>query len=200
MRTLSIGETERLLRGTRTVSTGVADESIFIPDMLDESVDMVDVDVDIALSPCWLCVGVGAAAPVPYWFVESVVAVVVVLVVGAGVGSAAGVGWAAGAGSAAGAGIDSAAGAGACIGSAAGAGVVVTSPLVADVDVVLCEPSLETRICVLDWPNTTAGERAIAAIAISLIFMSSPWSAILWTRPTVFGLSGGYRSKVWTAA
>ena len=56
--TLSIGETCRLLRGTRTVSTGVAVESIF---MLDES-----VDIAAALSVCWLCVGVGATAPVPY--------------------------------------------------------------------------------------------------------------------------------------
>lgn len=88
--------------------------------------------------------------------VDESVVVVVVLVVGAGVGSGAGAG--AGAGSAAG----------------AGAGVVVTSPFVADVDVV-CEPSFVTRMCVLVWPNTTAGERAIAAIAMSFIFMlSSP--------------------------
>ena len=66
--TLSIGETLRLVRGTLTVSTGVAlesifaVESIFIPDMLDESV----VVVVTALSVCWLCVGVGATAPVPY--------------------------------------------------------------------------------------------------------------------------------------
>ena len=78
--TLSIGETFRLLRGTLTVSTGVADESIFIPDMLDESVVIVD-----ALSVCWLCVGVGATAPVPYCE-ESVVGAV--LAAGAGVGSA----------------------------------------------------------------------------------------------------------------
>jgi len=56
IRTLSIGDTCRLLRGTRTVSVAV--ESMDIPDMLDESVDV--------LSACWLCVGVGAAAPVPY--------------------------------------------------------------------------------------------------------------------------------------
>jgi hypothetical protein len=31
-----------------------------------------------------------------------------------------------------------------------------------------------TRMCVLVWPSTTAGERAIAAIAMSFIFMSSP--------------------------
>ena len=59
--TLSIGETFRLLRGTLTVSTGVAAESIFIVDLLDESVVIV-----AALSVCWLCVGVGATAPVPY--------------------------------------------------------------------------------------------------------------------------------------
>ena len=114
--TLSTGETFRLVRGTLTVSTGVAAESIFIPDMLDESVDIVD-----ALSVCWLCVGVAAAAPVPYCE-ESVVGAVVAA--GAGVGSGAG----AGAGSAAG----------------AGAGVLVTSPFVDCVDV--CEPSLVTRI------------------------------------------------------
>ena len=65
MRTLSIGETCSGPRFTRTVSTGVAEESIFIPDMLDESVVVVVVVV-VALSPCWLCVGVGATAPVPY--------------------------------------------------------------------------------------------------------------------------------------
>jgi hypothetical protein len=83
--------------------------------------------------------------------VESVVVVVVVDAAGSGAG--------AGAGSAAGAG--------------AGAGIVFTSPFAADVDVV-CEPSFETRMWVLVWPNTTAGERAIAAIAMSLIFMCSP--------------------------
>jgi hypothetical protein len=30
------------------------------------------VVVAAALSVCWLCVGVGAAAPVPSWLVESV--------------------------------------------------------------------------------------------------------------------------------
>ena len=59
--TLSIGETCSELRGTFTVSTGVFEESIFIPDMPDESVfmlDMLDESVDIiefvvvALSPC----------------------------------------------------------------------------------------------------------------------------------------------------
>ncbi len=98
--------------------------------------------------------------------VESVV-VVVVLVDGAG----AGVGSAAGAGVGAGAGAGSAAGAGAGVGAAAGA--VYTSPFVADVEV-LCEPSFVTRMCVLVWPNTTAGERAIAAMAMSFIFMCSP--------------------------
>jgi hypothetical protein len=48
-------------------------------------------------------------------------------------------------------------------------GDVVTSP----VDVA-CEPSFETRMWVLVWPSTKAGERAIAAIAMSFIFMSSP--------------------------
>jgi hypothetical protein len=81
----------------------------------------------------------------------------VVVGVGAGVGAGVGSGAGAGAGSAAG----------------AGAGVVVTSPFVEFVDV-LCEPSFETRMCVLVWPSTTAGERAIAAIAINLRFMSSP--------------------------
>jgi hypothetical protein len=89
--------------------------------------------------------------------------VVVVVLVGAG----------AGVGAATGAGVGSGAGAGAGSAAGAGAGVVVTSPFVADVDVV-CEPSFETRMCVLVWPKTTAGERAIAAIAISLIFMNSP--------------------------
>lgn len=108
--TLSIGETFRLLRGTRTVSTGVSvfmpfmlDESVFMPFMLEESVLMLDMAA--ALSACWLCVGVGAAAPVPYCIDEESV-VVVVLAAGAGIGSGAG------AGSAAGAGAGSAAGAG----------------------------------------------------------------------------------------
>ena len=49
------------------MSTLAFDESIFIPDMPDESVDIIDfVDVIAALSTCWLCVGVGAIAPVPY--------------------------------------------------------------------------------------------------------------------------------------
>jgi hypothetical protein len=55
IRTLSTGETFRLLRGTRTVSVGdgvvvidAFDESVFIPDMFDESVfipDMFDESV-----------------------------------------------------------------------------------------------------------------------------------------------------------
>jgi hypothetical protein len=45
------------------VSTGVAEESVFIGAMLDESVVVV-VGV-MALSDCWLCVTVGAGAPVP---------------------------------------------------------------------------------------------------------------------------------------
>ena len=90
---------------------------------------------------------------------------VVVVVLADGVG--------AGVGSATGAGLGSGAGAGAGSAAGAGAGAVYTSPFVADVDV-LCEPSFETRMCVLVWPNTTAGERAIAAIAMSFIFMSSP--------------------------
>jgi hypothetical protein len=85
IRTLSTGATFRLLRGTRTVSVGagvvvvvVLDESILIPDMLDESV-VVDVEgVATALSVCWLCVGVGAAAPVPSCVDEESVVVVVV--------------------------------------------------------------------------------------------------------------------------
>jgi hypothetical protein len=84
IRTLSIGETFRLSRGTRTVSVGagvvVVDESIFIPDMLEESVGVVT-----ALSVCWLCVGVGAAAPVPSCEEdESVVVADESVVVGAG--------------------------------------------------------------------------------------------------------------------
>jgi hypothetical protein len=54
-----------------------------------------------------------------------------------------------------------------------GAGVVVGDVVTSPVDVA-CEPSFETRMWVLVWPSTTAGERAIAAIAMSLIFMSSP--------------------------
>jgi hypothetical protein len=62
--TLSIGETcSEPLGGTFTVSTGVAEESVFIGAMLDESVVVV-VGV-MALSACWLCVTVGAGAPVP---------------------------------------------------------------------------------------------------------------------------------------
>jgi hypothetical protein len=83
IRTLSIGATFRLLRGTRTVSVGagvvvVLDESILIPDMLDESVVVDVVGVVTALSVCWLCVGVGAAAPVPSCVDEESVVVVVV--------------------------------------------------------------------------------------------------------------------------
>lgn len=86
---LSIGETCRLLRGiVRLVSVGVVvelvvafDESIFIPDMLEESVVVLElggvvvvVAAPVVLSDCWLCVGVGAAAPVPScWDDESVV-------------------------------------------------------------------------------------------------------------------------------
>jgi hypothetical protein len=134
---LSTGDTLKLLRGTRTVST-FADESMGMFDMLDESDFMLDesdfmldesvvvvVDVIAALSPCWLCVGVGAGAPVPNWVDDESVVVVVVDVDAAGSGAGAG----AGAGSAAG----------------AGAGVVFTSPFAADVDVV-CEPSFETRM------------------------------------------------------
>jgi hypothetical protein len=87
IRTLSTGATFRLLRGTRTVSVGagvvvVLDESILIPDMLDESV-VVDVVGVTALSVCWLCVGVGAAAPVPSCVDEESVVVVVVVDEGA---------------------------------------------------------------------------------------------------------------------
>jgi hypothetical protein len=66
IRTLSTGETFRLLRGTRTVSVGdgvvvidAFDESVFIPDMFDESVVvlvlggvLVGVAVGGALSVC----------------------------------------------------------------------------------------------------------------------------------------------------
>ncbi|MDB4910666.1 MAG: hypothetical protein JWO39_1489 [Gemmatimonadetes bacterium] len=89
IRTLSIGATFRLLRGTRTVSVGagvvvvVLDESILIPDMLDESVVVDVVGVVTALSVCWLCVGVGAAAPVPSCVDEESVVVVVVVDEGA---------------------------------------------------------------------------------------------------------------------
>jgi hypothetical protein len=79
IRTLSIGETFRLSRCTRTVSVGAGvvvvvafEESIFIPDMPDESVGAA-----AALSVCWLCVGVGAAAPVPSCDVDESVVVVV---------------------------------------------------------------------------------------------------------------------------
>jgi hypothetical protein len=58
----------------------VLDESIFIPDMLDESVVVGGVT---ALSVCWLCVGVGAGAPVPSWL-ESVFGVDEVSVVDEG--------------------------------------------------------------------------------------------------------------------
>jgi hypothetical protein len=54
MRTLSTGDTCSELRGTLTVSTGVAEESTVV----------VVVGVT-ALSDCWLCVTVGAGAPVP---------------------------------------------------------------------------------------------------------------------------------------
>ncbi len=67
---------------------------------------------------------------------------------------------------------------GASVGAAVGAVVVglgaETSPLVEFV-VDECEPSLETRMWwVLAWPSTMAGERAIAAIAMSLIFIKAP--------------------------
>jgi hypothetical protein len=69
IRTLSTGDTFRLLRGTRTVSVGagvvvvVLDESIRIPDMLDESVVVLELggvvvvvvlDELVALSVCVL--------------------------------------------------------------------------------------------------------------------------------------------------
>lgn len=51
--TLSLGETWSGLRGTLTVSTFAADESTFIPDMLEESVVVVVVVVVVAeLSVC----------------------------------------------------------------------------------------------------------------------------------------------------
>ncbi|MEP7065187.1 MAG: hypothetical protein ABI889_04070 [Gemmatimonadota bacterium] len=226
IRTLSIGDTFKLLRGTRTVSVGVVellvlDESVCIPDMPDESLVMllaggvvvvvVLLDAPAVLSDCVLCVGVGAAAPVPYCFDdESVMFVVledesvmfVVLVEGDavellddmdeesvvveddGVPD-----------------IDEES----VVVEDDGVldideeslmlededvpdideesvvldddgvvvideeGVVVTSPV--DVE---CEPSFDTRMWLLVWPSTTAGERAIAAIAMSLMFMCSP--------------------------
>ena len=79
---LSIGETVRLLCGVAEFLT--ADVSVVdVPDMLEESVVVVvvlafgGVVVVAELSVCWLCVGVGAGAPVPSC-VESVVGVAVV--------------------------------------------------------------------------------------------------------------------------
>ena len=152
MRALSTGDTFRLLRGTRTVSTGVVVVALAV-----ESVRIVESDIAV-LSVCMLCVGVGATAPVPYCD-ESVFAAVeslVVMVVDAAGGVA----------------VSAGAGAGAAAG--AGAGAVYTSPPVDCCVVVECVPSFDTLMCVLDWPSTTAGERAIAAIAMSLIFMCSP--------------------------
>ena len=85
MRVLSMGETVRLLRGV----VELAVESVVVVvvvldggvDMLDESVPVVvvlafgGVVVVAELSVCWLCVGVGAGAPMPSCVV-SVVGVV----------------------------------------------------------------------------------------------------------------------------
>jgi hypothetical protein len=93
---LSIGETVRLLCGVAeflTADVSVVDVPVVdVPDMLEESVVVVvvlafgvvvvllelgGVVVVAELSVCWLCVGVGAGAPVPSC-VESVVGLVVV--------------------------------------------------------------------------------------------------------------------------
>jgi hypothetical protein len=104
MRTLSTGATCRLLRGTRTVSDGAGvvvviedesvrmlEESVRMFDMLEESVVVLAAGAGVvvvvvvvvlaaALSVCWLCVGVGAAAPVPSCVEDESVVVVVVVV------------------------------------------------------------------------------------------------------------------------
>jgi hypothetical protein len=134
--------------------------------MLDESV--VVVGAPAALSVCWLCVGVGAAAPVPSCEDEESVVVVVddegvVVMLVDGV-------------------VDIEESVVVEDGGVVVEGVVdiEESVVVVEGDVVTspvdvaCEPSFETRMWLLVWPSTTAGERAIAAIAMSLIFMSSP--------------------------
>lgn len=75
IRVLSIGETVRLLRGMPVESVRVMlDESVVV--VLELGGVVVVVVVAAALSVCWLCVGVGAAAPVPScWDAESVVVV-----------------------------------------------------------------------------------------------------------------------------
>ncbi|HMA02585.1 MAG: hypothetical protein ACM34L_07650 [Gemmatimonas sp.] len=75
IRVLSIGETVRLLRGMPVESLRVMlDESVVV--VLELGGVVVVVVVAAALSVCWLCVGVGAAAPVPScWDAESVVVV-----------------------------------------------------------------------------------------------------------------------------
>jgi hypothetical protein len=194
MRVLSIGETFRLLRGMAPLVV------VSVPVVVVLAFGGVVVVAE--LSVCWLCVGVGAGAPVPIC-VESLLGVAVVegdvVVVLLDDESVV---------------VDD---------DGAGAGVVVVVPIdesvvvvveedgvvvveddgvvideesvVVEVDGVVvvvvvddgddgddvtspvdvaCEPSFDTRMCVLVWPSTTAGERAIAAIAMSLIFMSSP--------------------------
>lgn len=76
IRVLSIGETVRLLRGMLVESVRVMlDESVVVV-VLELGGVVVVVVVAAALSVCWLCVGVGAAAPVPScWDAESVVVV-----------------------------------------------------------------------------------------------------------------------------
>jgi hypothetical protein len=68
MRVLSTGDTERLLRG-------MPDESVVV-------VPLGGVVVVVLLSVCWLCVGVGAVAPVPSCVEDESVFVVVVDVEG----------------------------------------------------------------------------------------------------------------------
>jgi hypothetical protein len=192
MRVLSIGETFRLLRGMEPLVV------VSVPVVVVLAFGGVVVVAE--LSVCWLCVGVGAGAPVPIC-VESLLGVAVVegdVVVVVLLDEESVV-------------VDD---------DGAGAGVVVVVPIdesvvvvveedgvvvveddgvvideesvVVEVDGVVvvvvvddgddvtspvdvaCEPSFDTRMCVLVWPSTTAGERAIAAIAMSLIFMSSP--------------------------
>jgi hypothetical protein len=225
MRVLSMGETVRLFCGVAELAAAVESVGGVVVvvvgvDMLDESVPVVvvlafgGVVVVAELSVCWLCVGVGAGAPVPSC-VESVVGVAVVdgdaiddesvVVVDDGVVVVVPI-----AESVVvdedgvvideesvvveddgvvviedesvvvvvdedGVVIDEESvvveddGVVVIEDESVVVGDVVTSP----VDVA-CAPSFDTRMWLLVWPSTTAGERAIAAIAMSLIFMSSP--------------------------
>jgi hypothetical protein len=73
IRALSTGETLRLFLRTVVVSVGVAGGVVVLMLLIVESLLMVEsrfiveslVVGAIVLSPCWLCVGVGAGAPVP---------------------------------------------------------------------------------------------------------------------------------------